>query len=182
MLALRLQLYREVFEQPVICLRDLHPGFQGGHCDVKVFIPNDGYIPAVLQGDMTPSNFADLVMAATTHDNWLYVGTGQNGPADSWVVLFEANLCNVPTGQRVVINIQSKLRSGVQSVSCQALLRSEEGGHAAAGQMQASCLVCIGPAAKCGAAEAVQTSPEHAAPAWQFEAAAATVAAAAVAV
>lgn len=129
-LALRLQLYREVFGQETVALRDLHPGFSGGLCDVTVLIPTDGYKPTPPpEGQMTASKFEDTVTSATADDNWLYVGPGNSGPGDSWVILFraDASSSNASTSDEppwcVVICIQSKQRSGEDRVSSTALMQ-----------------------------------------------------------
>lgn len=122
-LAMRLQLYRSVFKQQTVLLRDLHPGFAGGSCDVRVSIPIGGFAPSLRKGSVTPVRFADLVEKATPSRDWLCMSPDPSGPADSWLVLFETESdTGLLTNKRVVINIQSKLHSSVKVIGSQALL------------------------------------------------------------
>lgn len=116
--ALRMQLYRQVFEWKSILLQQLHPGFCSTGCDVRVLLPTGGYSIRRHEGKrMNLADFRKTVAEATKSGGWMHLGPGNSGPADSWLVLSECDEVETLTGRKVVLHIQSKSSSSTGNSS-----------------------------------------------------------------
>lgn len=119
--ALRMQLYHQVFNHSSMCLHDLHPDFYNTNCDVRICLPTDGYRVERHKGNLNLKRFEESVANATKNEQWLHLGPGQSGPGDSWLVLFECNRDEKLTGRKVVLHIQSKSSISMGTFSMQLL-------------------------------------------------------------
>ena len=106
LLALRLKLWREVFQQESLPLGSLCPGLD---CFGNVWIPLDDYNIHRVASQLDAARFkSEWFDVATTAANWAWLGPGNWGP-DGWLILYSCSA----DAKRVILYIQSKLRRGI---------------------------------------------------------------------
>ena len=106
LLALRLQLWRQVFEQQSLPLEWLCPGLDSFG---DVWVPLGDYNIHRTFTQLDAAGFKrKCIDLATKAANWAWLGPGNKGP-DGWLIL-----CSYSAdAKRVILYIQSKLRRGV---------------------------------------------------------------------
>jgi hypothetical protein len=120
---LRLQLVHGILGCPAMQLRELYAPLANTELGpLQLLVPRDGFEPLTIHENVDEKKVSTLLAGVAWPDEyegtqpgttppWAFVFNARNGPGDSMVVL---RLRGEPSGELVVIHLQSKLRTSLK--------------------------------------------------------------------